>query len=141
VDSSSLDWAHKAERVRLSLEPLNFLETRTERELSDIYTTEEIWIYYDKLRSTLLAGVDIQRPTRIRPSVGAKKIMIWAYFSRSGIAHVVHPPPQDSFTRGLFVEKTLEDFDEALAHTGPNLRASRTFLRLDKSTTSIERSR
>jgi hypothetical protein len=32
--------------------------------------------------------------------------MIWACFSHLGIANVVDLPPQDSFTRAFFVEKT-----------------------------------
>jgi hypothetical protein len=57
--------------------------------------------------------------------------MIWACFSHLGIANVIHLPLQNSFTRAFFVEKSLDNFEETLAHSRPSLRASGTFLHLD----------
>jgi hypothetical protein len=51
------------------------------------------------------AGVDIERPIRIRPSISVKEFTIWAFFSHLRIVNVVQLPPQDSFTRAFFVEK------------------------------------
>jgi hypothetical protein len=127
-----LNEAQNAERIRFSLELLKFLETRTKRQLLHVYTADETWIYHDKSRFAIWAGVDTQRPTRIRSSIGAKELMIWTCFSHFGIANVVHLPSQDNFTRAFFVEKILDGFDKALAHSCASLHASGAFLHLDK---------
>jgi hypothetical protein len=51
------------------------------------------------------AGVDFARPAHIRPFIGAKKVMIWVFFSRSGIENVVLLLPKETLDRVFFVEK------------------------------------
>jgi hypothetical protein len=58
--------------------------------------------------------VDIVRPTRARPFIGAKKVMIWVSFSPSGIRNVVLLPGKKTVNRVFFIQKVLVDFDKEL---------------------------
>jgi hypothetical protein len=62
-------------------------------------------------------GVDVERPTRVRPSIGTKKMIIWVCFWRSGIESTFALSEKEIFTRRLFVEKVLDDFDKKRAET------------------------
>jgi hypothetical protein len=68
-----LDDHQKSERVQLSTELLEFLESKLKRQLVNVYTGDERWICYDNPRSSMWAGVDFARPTRARPFIEAKK--------------------------------------------------------------------
>jgi hypothetical protein len=57
-------------------------------------------------------GVDVVRPARVRPFIGAKKVMIWACFSRSGIENIILLLLKEAFDREFFVEKVLANFDK-----------------------------
>jgi MoaA/NifB/PqqE/SkfB family radical SAM enzyme len=72
-------------------------------------------------------GVDVERPTRVRSSIGTKKLMIWVCFSRCGIGSVVVSPEKEIFTCQFFVDKVLDDFDKELTETRPKKRARCTF--------------
>jgi histone-lysine N-methyltransferase SETMAR len=117
----------KQERVRLSTELLLFLEARGRRKMTNVFTGDETCIRYDNPRSAMWIGVDVERPTRIRPSIGAKKLMIWVCFSRCGIGTVTALSEKERFTRQFFVDKVLEDFDKELAETRPKKRARGIF--------------
>jgi histone-lysine N-methyltransferase SETMAR len=123
------------ERVRLSTELLQFLEARGPRKMTNVFTRDETWIRYDNPHSAMWMGMDVERPTRIRRSIGAKKLMIWVCFSRCGIGSVTALPEKESFTRQFFVDKVIEDFDKELADTRPKKRARDIFLHLDNEPT------
>jgi hypothetical protein len=61
--------------------------------------------------------------------------MIWVYFSRFGIESITALPEKEIFTRMLFVEKVLDDFDKERAETRPKKRPPGTFLHLDNPPT------
>jgi hypothetical protein len=58
--------------------------------------------------------VEIARPTRVQSFIGAKTVMIWVSFSRSGIGNVALLSPKETFSRVFFVQKVMADFDEEL---------------------------
>jgi hypothetical protein len=51
---------------------LEFLEAWAARELVNMYTGDEAWVRYDNARSSMWVGVDVERPTRVRRSIGTK---------------------------------------------------------------------
>jgi hypothetical protein len=97
----------KQERVRLSTKLLPFLKARGPRKMTNVFTGDETWIRYDNLRSAMWMAVDVERPTRIRQSIGAKRLMISVSFSRCGIGSVTALPEKESFTRQFFVDKEI----------------------------------
>jgi hypothetical protein len=64
-----------------------------------------------------------------------EKLMIWVCFSRSGIGSITALPEKETFTRRLFVEKVLDDFDKERAETRPEKRAPGIFVHLDNAPT------
>jgi histone-lysine N-methyltransferase SETMAR len=122
----------KQERVRLHTELLQFSEARGTRKMTKVFTGDETRIRYDTPRSAMWMGVDVEWPTRIRPSIGAKKLMIWVCFSRCGIGSVT-ALTEKTLTCQFFVYTFLYDFDKALAETRPKKRARGTFLHLDNA--------
>jgi hypothetical protein len=110
--------------VQVSLELLDFLESRTERRLSNMYTRDETWVYLDNLRTSMWIGAEVTRPARVRRTVSSKKRMFWIDSSRTGIGAVVMPPAGQSFNKDFFagtVPVSAVD-DEALSC--PKLKAS-----------------
>jgi hypothetical protein len=84
-----LDDDQKLERVRVSSELLRSFESKSECSPANVYLRDKTCIYYNKLRSSVWASVDVARPTRARSFIGAKKVIISVSFSRSGIRNVV----------------------------------------------------
>jgi hypothetical protein len=80
VDSSSLGQWSNTKRVRLSTEVLEFLDSKSERELANIYTGDKVCIHCHNARSSTPAGVDSARPTRVPQLIRAKKEMIECLF-------------------------------------------------------------
>jgi hypothetical protein len=66
----------KLKRVRLSTELPEFLESKSEYSLANIYTGNEMWIHCNNPRSSMCPGVDVARPIRFRSFIGATKVMI-----------------------------------------------------------------
>jgi hypothetical protein len=128
-----LNERQKQERARLSIELLEFLEARAPREFVKVYTGDETWVCYDNPRSSMSVGVDVERRTRVRRSIGAKTLMIWVCFSRTGIDNVIVLSEKETFTHAFFVEKVLDDFDRKPPETRPKKRARMTFLHLDNA--------
>jgi hypothetical protein len=69
-----LNERQKQERVHPSTYLLEFLETRAPRELANVSTGDETWVRYDNPRFSIWVDVDVERPTHVRTSIGAKKI-------------------------------------------------------------------
>jgi hypothetical protein len=65
--------------------------------------------------------------------IGAKKVVIWICFFRSGIESLVFLPPRETFNREFFVEKVLADFDEEVAQNRPKNPSRGTFLHFDSA--------
>jgi hypothetical protein len=76
--------------------------------------------------------VDIARPTRVRQFIGAKEVIIWVCFSRSGIENIILllPKEKETFDREFFVEQVLSDFDKERAQDCPRKCSRNTFLHL-----------
>jgi hypothetical protein len=81
-------------------------------------------------RSAMWMRVDVEQTTRVRPSIGTKKWMIWVCFSRCGIRSGTTLPEKETFTCQFFVDKVLDHFDKELAETRPPKRARGAFLHL-----------
>jgi hypothetical protein len=60
-----LDDNQKLERIRLSTEFLEFVESKSERPLVNIYTGCKTWIHYNNTRSSMKVYMDFARLTRI----------------------------------------------------------------------------
>jgi hypothetical protein len=60
-----LDRSQKAVPVQVSRELLDFLESRTSRSLSNVYTGDETWVYLDNRRTSVWISADVARPIRV----------------------------------------------------------------------------
>jgi hypothetical protein len=80
------------------------------------------------------AGVDVARPTRARPFIGAQKVMIWVSFLRRRIENVVLLPPKEIFDRVSFIQKVLAGFNDEMGRTRPMKWSRDTFFHLDNTT-------
>jgi histone-lysine N-methyltransferase SETMAR len=129
----ALSSSQKAARVDISRELLDFLQSRSDRSLSRVYTGDETWVYFENPRTSMWIGADVARPTRVRRTVGSTKRMFWIDFSRTGIGAVVMLPAQQSFNKEFFDSAVLGSIVEHRAQTRPKLKASGTFLHLDNA--------
>jgi hypothetical protein len=75
--------------------------------LANIYTGDKTWARYDNPRFFMWAGVDVAKPTRVRPSIRGEKLMIWVYFSLSGIDSMTALSAKETFARPFFIDKVL----------------------------------
>jgi histone-lysine N-methyltransferase SETMAR len=129
----ALNNSQKAARAEVSGELLAFLERRTDRNLSNVYPGDEIWIYLDNPRTSMWIGADVPRPTRVRRTVFSMKRMFWIDFSRTGIGAVVMLPAQQSFNKDFFTGTVVLRLAEDREPTRPKLKAHGTFLHLDNA--------
>jgi histone-lysine N-methyltransferase SETMAR len=129
----TLSSSQKAARVQVSKDLLEFLEGTSDRNLCNVYTGDETWVYMDNPRVSMWTGADVARPTVPRRTIGTKKCMFWIEFSRSGIGTVVILPPGQSFNRDFFLDNVLLKIVDDRALRRPRLKARGTFLHLDNA--------
>jgi hypothetical protein len=86
--SHALKSSQKAVRVQVSREPLEFLESRTGRSLSTVYTGDVPGLSSD----VHVDRCQCRRPTRVRRILASKKRVFWIDFTRTGVGTVVTLP-------------------------------------------------
>jgi hypothetical protein len=80
----SLTESHKQKRVRISMKLLRFLEESSPQKLVNVFTSDESWFDLDNHRNSMWFASGVPGPTRVRKNIGARKVMIWICFPRSG---------------------------------------------------------
>jgi len=129
----SLDSSQKASRVRVAKELLQMLEQSSDQTRRNIFTGDETWIYLDNPRNSMWGGADVERPTRIRRTIGAKKVMFWIDFSMRGRWTVVMLPPGQSFNSDFFKHEVIEQFVADQREKRPRMGARGLFLHMDNA--------
>jgi hypothetical protein len=90
-----------------------------------IHARDETWVYENNPQSWMWAGVGVARPTRARSLIGAKTMVIWASFSRSGIGNAALLPLKEMINCVFVIHKVLADFDKELGrHVRWNVRGT-----------------
>jgi hypothetical protein len=127
----ALDSSQKAIRIQVSQEPLDFLESHTDRSLLNVSTGDETRVYLDNPRTSRWIGPDVTKPIRVRHTVMSKKRMFWIDFCRTGIRAVVMLPAWQCFNKDFFAGTVLPSIVGDRALSRPKLKVSGTFLHLD----------
>jgi hypothetical protein len=88
----ALDSSQKASCVQVSRQLLAFLESRAGRNLSNVYTGDETWLYVDNPWASMWIATDVTSLTGVCSIVASKKRMFWIAFSRTriGAARMSH---------------------------------------------------
>ena len=123
--------SEKKKRVEYAKIMLDTLKTVRYR--SNVWTGDESWIYYDNPNESMWIGKEEKIPTRIRRSIGSKKIMVNVIWSESGMKSITKVPPDVSFNKVFFIETVLDDIRRNLESTRPKLMGSGLFLHLDNA--------
>ena len=99
---------HKTSRVNLSQNHLNTILNM--RYVSNIWTGDEIWIYYNNPVDYVWVGRDEEIPTSVKNNIGAKKVMISVYYwSSSGIKSITRLARDETFDKKFFTDTVLSD--------------------------------
>jgi hypothetical protein len=96
------------------MELLRFLEQSSAQKLANILADDESWFSQDNPRNSMWLASGVPRLTRARRNIGARKVMIWICFSKSGSCDVVMLRPGERFIRDFFIDEVLECYDERL---------------------------
>jgi hypothetical protein len=126
----ALDSSQNTVRAHISRGLLDFLESRIDRSLSNVYTRNEMWVYLDNPRTSMLIGTNVTRSNRVRRTVTSRKCLFWIDFSEIGIGAVIMMPAGQSFNKDFFAGTMLRSIDDNRALSPPKLKASGTFLHL-----------
>jgi histone-lysine N-methyltransferase SETMAR len=129
----TLDSSQKASWVQVSRQLLDFLESRADRNLSNVYTGDETWLYVDNPWASMSIATDVTRRTGVRSIVASKKRMFWIEFSRTGIGAVRMPHAGQSLNKDFFTGTGLESVVDERALSRPKWKVSGTLLPLDSA--------
>jgi hypothetical protein len=129
----ALDSSHKAVRVQVSREILDFLESGTDRCSSNVYTGDETRVHLDNPRTSMWISTDVTRSTRVRRTVASQKRMFWIAFPRRDVGAVVMLPAGQCFNKDFFAGTVLPSIADDRVLSPPKLKANETFLYLDNA--------
>jgi hypothetical protein len=129
----ALDSSQKAVWVQVSRKLRDFLESHTDRSLSNVYAGDEIWLYLDSPWMSMWIETDATRPIRVRCTVAPKKRMFCIELSRRGIGAGVMLPAAQSFNKDFVAGTVLSSIVDDKALSRPKLKVSGSFPHLDNA--------
>lgn len=99
-------------RVETAKEMLSFFENASDRDLNNLYTEDETWIYFDNPHKSMWVLNSDPPLTFPKPNIASKKVMIAVFWSRNGILSITPCLHGKSFDRKFFLNNVIGDLSQ-----------------------------